>query len=488
MASKRKSPKPAARPAARTSSSSSPHSRSSSRKKSSSQRPSRRQPQPKQEPLLPRAGYEVLAEGVPPRPVRNKRTASTSDDDKRIAARTKSSNNNNGNSRRKSRNRNSRNNRNNNSTTTNQTEPRPPRTGPKTPEGKARSSRNATTHGITVDYRHFQVLPWEDQSHFDELHDNLRAELKPEDTCTSQIVLEIAISQWLLCRVNCEERAALSHPRHRSRTPHGSPTDWIDIATKFERYRASLHRRLRRDILLASHLERQSTPHSRSTAQQRAHQKKLANLPRTRNGDPTVEAMAQLRAQNPKYGPDGKPYEVSRSYKIFKLTNCPSPHDYIVNYAQERINMSDGKDWIARFIPLTELMDGEFMKPKYGLGENLTKEYFEYVKTHEVYHPGTPYKTLKWPPPVPPGTPKSEEIMDLEMQIHPRPLELIAQREEAARKKKEAEQQAEAEAEAKAEAEMKQREEEGGNEDKPRRDNNNGGDSSSPSGEEQEKD
>lgn len=354
--------------------------------------------------------------------------------------------------------------------------PRPPRTGPKTPAGKAASSRNALRHGITVNYRHFQVLPWEDQEHFDELYAGLRQELNPEDLVTEQLTLDIAISQWLLSRVNFEENAALtqlndleqqqqrsSRSSRSGRRSNSGPTAYIDIATKFERYRASVHRRLRRDTNLAGQLERQSGPNSRAAKE---HEKMLASLPRTQNGDIRSTALAKLRAKNPKFGPDGKPYEIGRIYRVHKFNNCPSPHDYIVNYAIERIVMSDGKDWIARFIPLTEFMGGEFLKPQYGLGEHLKKQLYEYAKTHRLYHPGTPHKMGKWPPPVPPGIPSSEEVMDMEMQVHPRPLELIAQREEEARKKREAE------AEAEAEAEKKKREEE--EERRRRRDNDEG--------------
>ena len=48
-------------------------------------------------------------------------------------------------------------------------------TGPKSPEGKAAVSQNNFRHGLSG---YFQVLPWEKQEEFDELLEDLRAELE----------------------------------------------------------------------------------------------------------------------------------------------------------------------------------------------------------------------------------------------------------------------------------------------------------------------
>jgi hypothetical protein len=49
--------------------------------------------------------------------------------------------------------------------------------GPKTDEGKARSSQNATKHGLRS--RDFVVLP-QDQPEFEELRDSLLDEIRPQ--------------------------------------------------------------------------------------------------------------------------------------------------------------------------------------------------------------------------------------------------------------------------------------------------------------------
>lgn len=70
-------------------------------------------------------------------------------------------------------------------------------TGPKTPEGKARSALNALKHGLTA--RTLVVLP-EDRKEFEEFAAGLRASLHPvgpaENLCADQIVSDA----WLLHR------------------------------------------------------------------------------------------------------------------------------------------------------------------------------------------------------------------------------------------------------------------------------------------------
>ena len=51
-------------------------------------------------------------------------------------------------------------------------------TGPKTPEGKAASSRNATRHGLTGV---FHVLPHEDPAEFEQLAAAVRDEFRPRN-------------------------------------------------------------------------------------------------------------------------------------------------------------------------------------------------------------------------------------------------------------------------------------------------------------------
>jgi hypothetical protein len=71
-------------------------------------------------------------------------------------------------------------------------------TGPRTPEGKARSSANRTTHALTG--RH-TVLPTESQEDFNQLLANLIDEWSPQTETESQQVDLIAHHWWRLLRI-----------------------------------------------------------------------------------------------------------------------------------------------------------------------------------------------------------------------------------------------------------------------------------------------
>jgi hypothetical protein len=67
-------------------------------------------------------------------------------------------------------------------------------TGPRTDEGKSRSSRNNFRHGFTGA---FSVLPGENQSDFDHLLESLRAEHQPATPTESLLVDGLAQHYWL---------------------------------------------------------------------------------------------------------------------------------------------------------------------------------------------------------------------------------------------------------------------------------------------------
>jgi hypothetical protein len=78
-------------------------------------------------------------------------------------------------------------------------------TGPRTLQGKRRSSRNSFKHGL---YSKELVLPFEDAAELDELRVSLRAEHQPANTTEEILVNELAEQFWRLRRMrNFETRA-----------------------------------------------------------------------------------------------------------------------------------------------------------------------------------------------------------------------------------------------------------------------------------------
>lgn len=97
-------------------------------------------------------------------------------------------------------------------------------TGPKTQEGKAISSRNATRHSLTSKQ---VVIPGEDPAAYDAHRADLVAALKPANAIESELVEELAANSWRLKRAHRVEAAVLAE------IAAGSPDPDIAIAKSF---------------------------------------------------------------------------------------------------------------------------------------------------------------------------------------------------------------------------------------------------------------
>src|SRR5688572_21250173 len=71
--------------------------------------------------------------------------------------------------------------------------------GPKTPEGKARSSQNARKHGL---WSELALLPHESPEAWEELRAGIFQEFAPEGTFETQLVSRLAYLMWRLSRVS----------------------------------------------------------------------------------------------------------------------------------------------------------------------------------------------------------------------------------------------------------------------------------------------
>ncbi len=79
-------------------------------------------------------------------------------------------------------------------------------TGPVSPAGKARSSRNSFQHGL---YSKDLVLPNEDPAELDQLRASLRAEHQPINTTEDMLVNDLAENFWRLRRMREFETRAM---------------------------------------------------------------------------------------------------------------------------------------------------------------------------------------------------------------------------------------------------------------------------------------
>jgi hypothetical protein len=71
-------------------------------------------------------------------------------------------------------------------------------TGPHTAEGKARSSRNALTHGLTAQEI---VIPGEDVAAYRSFERQLIDDLQPRGACELDLVERLAATYWRLRRI-----------------------------------------------------------------------------------------------------------------------------------------------------------------------------------------------------------------------------------------------------------------------------------------------
>ena len=109
--------------------------------------------------------------------------------------------------------------------------------GPKTPEGKAKSSRNAVTHALTA-YKAF-VLQNESYECFEKLVLDLAATYKPQGEHERHLVWQIAGTIWRERRLWDTETALIDMEMDRQlitvpTLPNGQPDEAIRTAKAFE--------------------------------------------------------------------------------------------------------------------------------------------------------------------------------------------------------------------------------------------------------------
>src|SRR3954447_16838096 len=94
--------------------------------------------------------------------------------------------------------------------------------GPVTEEGKARSARNATTHGLNASD---VVIAGEDPSAFEALLASLHESWRPVSAAERDLVFEIAANRWRLRRIRRMEKDVINAEIHRLINDSENPID-----------------------------------------------------------------------------------------------------------------------------------------------------------------------------------------------------------------------------------------------------------------------
>jgi hypothetical protein len=125
-------------------------------------------------------------------------------------------------------------------------------TGPKTAEGKAKSSRNNLRHGLTGQ---ISLLPTEDREAHDKFCNELIESFKPATPMEHQLAQSVAEDNWRLNRIRAIEDNMFAlghtHERHELKIALADAQTFLDHANKFnlltvyeQRINRNLHRNL----------------------------------------------------------------------------------------------------------------------------------------------------------------------------------------------------------------------------------------------------
>ena len=131
-------------------------------------------------------------------------------------------------------------------------------TGPRTDEGKQRSSQNAIKHGLRSKH---PIMPGEDPVEYQQKLDKLRADLRPLNALEEDLVEQIADTSWRLKRLSRIEAAVNAYHLDRcANKEHNAGKDEEHILgntfagyaltdlTRLSRYESQLSRRYHRAI------------------------------------------------------------------------------------------------------------------------------------------------------------------------------------------------------------------------------------------------
>ena len=106
-------------------------------------------------------------------------------------------------------------------------------TGPRTPEGKTRSSQNASKHGLTA--REVIISPGEEQE-FEDLLSDFQADVKPQGVIQQTLFSQLVAAAWNLRRVRRLEAEPCNHD---------NPNELDRLARHHTRIERTFHRSLK---------------------------------------------------------------------------------------------------------------------------------------------------------------------------------------------------------------------------------------------------
>jgi hypothetical protein len=136
-------------------------------------------------------------------------------------------------------------------------------TGPRTEEGKQRSSQNAVKHGCCSSKL---ILSDENQSEFDQLHAGWHSDYEPNTQAATALLEEVIINHWLMLR------AKRRYAQYDESLAGTDPAQWTEDQHKtlerMTRYRTSAERTFYRSFKVLESLNVRRIAEPQTSAQQ----------------------------------------------------------------------------------------------------------------------------------------------------------------------------------------------------------------------------
>ena len=185
-------------------------------------------------------------------------------------------------------------------------------TGPRTPEGKARSSMNALRHGLTG---RVVVMPHEDLNAYNAFCADLMKDLAPEGPIETQYAQTFCDTQWRLNRIrsiedslfalgHCEEPGEIdtNHPEvHAALTAARVFRDNSKAFANLSLYEQRLNRTLKEALRQLHELQhKRREAESKREAQARVKTRTIANKPSPNPAPQFVFSTSQIASGSPR--------------------------------------------------------------------------------------------------------------------------------------------------------------------------------------------
>jgi hypothetical protein len=223
---------------------------------------------------------------------------------------------------------------------------KPVSTGPKTPEGKARSAQNARTHGLTSKQL---FLPGENQEEFVQLREEWIAQYAPESAAEVELVEQLARNHWFL------KRAERRYGEVEARLGEGSAAEWSEeqfrLLERIARYKTTAERSFQRSLTMVRQLRQDRLREERAEGQaeerlrrieEKAAQGRVVYEGRGKNRKPVFRVLEQWLEVTVTDGVTRTEYVPSNDELIRENQAAVDKGDAVPRMVYRRMNFPDG--------------------------------------------------------------------------------------------------------------------------------------------------